>query len=57
MECVREPHNVQDRYAAAVKKTGIIIGHLPWRLSRVYSLFLRRGDTISCTVTGGEVSP
>ena len=24
---VREPHNVQDRYAVAVKKTGIIVGH------------------------------
>jgi len=54
LECVREPHNAQDRYAVAVKKTETIIGHLPRRLSRVCSLFLRRGGTISCTVTGGR---
>jgi len=29
LECVREPHNVQNRYAVAVKKMGTIVGHLP----------------------------
>ena len=52
--CEREPHNALDRYAVAVKKTGTIIGHLPRKLSRVCSLFLRRGGTIECTVTGGR---
>jgi len=28
LECVREPHNVQGRYAVTVKKIGIM-GHLP----------------------------
>jgi len=36
------------------KKTGTIMGHLPRKLSRVFSLFLRRGGTIYCTVTGEE---
>ena len=56
LERVREPHNVQDRYAVAVKKTRTIIGHLPGRLLRVCSFFLRQGGTVGlfCTVTGGE---
>ena len=32
----------------------MIIGHLPRKLSRVCSLFLRRGGVISCAVTGGH---
>ena len=50
--CERELHNSRDRYAVAVKRMGTIIGHLPRKLSRVCSLFLRRGGTIDCTVTG-----
>ena len=52
--CERELHNGPDRYAVAIKKSGTIIGHLPRKLSRVCSLFLRRGDTIICAVTGGR---
>jgi len=54
LECVRGPHNVQGRYAVTVKKSGTIMGHLPRRLLRVCSFFLRRGGTTSCTVTGGR---
>jgi hypothetical protein len=50
--CERELHNSRDRYTVAVKRMGMIIGHLPRKLSRVRSLFLRRGGTIDCTVTG-----
>ena len=52
--CERELHNGRDRYAEAVKKSGTIIGYLPRKLTRVCSLFLRRGGTIICTVTGGR---
>ena len=48
--CEREPHNCHDRYAVAVKRTGIIIGHLPRKLSKQCSLFLRRGGSIFCMV-------
>ena len=41
--CERETHNDRDRYVVAVKKTGTVIGHLPRKVSRVCSLFLRRG--------------
>ena len=50
--CIREPTNVHDRYAVAVVKDGQIIGHLPRKLSKICSLFLRRGGTIVCTVIG-----
>ena len=52
LKCERERGNNKDRYAIAVKKDEIIIGHLPRRISRVCSLFLRRGGTIVCRVTG-----
>ena len=50
--CHREPTNATDRYAVAVTKAATIIGHLPRKLSKVWSLFLRRGGSIRSTVTG-----
>ena len=41
--CSREPTNATDRYAMAVTKGVTIIRHLPRKLSKVCSLFLRRG--------------
>lgn len=52
LDCVREPQNSSDRYAIAVKKDQTTIGHLPRKLSRLCSLFMRRGGTIQCRVTG-----
>ena len=49
----RDPHNVVDRYSVAVKK-GVVIGHLPRKVSRLCSLFLWRGGTIDCIVTGAR---
>ena len=48
--CKREPSNEHDRYTVAIKKDGVIIGHLPRKISR--SLFLRRESSISCRVAG-----
>ena len=48
LKCERELDNVSDRYAVAVKKDG----HLPQNISRACSLFLRRGNFITCRVTG-----
>ena len=52
--CVREPHNSHNHYAVAVKREDVLIGHLPRKLSRLCSLFLRRGGAIFCVVTGGR---
>ena len=46
--CVREPLNAMDRYAVALKKDGAVIGHLTQKISRICSLFIRRGGTIEC---------
>ena len=51
--CVIDPSNSLESYAIAVEKDGTITGHLPWKVSRVSNLFLKRGDRINCTVTGG----
>lgn len=50
--CSREPTNVADRYAVAVLKDDVIVGHLPRKIAKLCSLFLRRGGSIDCTVTG-----
>ena len=49
--CEREPHNSHDRYAVAVKRMGIIISHLPRKLLKHCSLFLRRGGSIFSRVS------
>ena len=38
--CEREPTNSTDRYAVAVIRSGVAIGHLPRKVSRACSLFL-----------------
>ena len=50
LSCQREPAKSQDRYAVAVKKNGTIIGHLPRRISKVFS-------SISCRVRYREGTP
>ena len=52
LECKRELRNTTDRYAVAVEKDGTVIGQLPRKISKVCSLFLRRGGIIQCTVSG-----
>ena len=63
LRCERELDNVNDRYAVCVMRHGTIIEHLPQQISRVCSLFLRRGgqnflcnygiSTIFCRLTAG----
>ena len=52
--CERELGNVVDRYDIAVKKldSGVTVGHLPKKISRVCSMFTQRGGEITATVTG-----
>ena len=40
-ESAREPLNEHNRYLVAVKKDGVIIGHLPRKVSRFCSLFFK----------------
>ena len=43
-ELVRRPErsNAHDRYAVAVMKNDLVVGHLPSKFSRLYTLFMRR---------------
>lgn len=51
--CERQPENQRDRYAVAIKKNdGTIIGHVPRKISKLCSLFLLRGGSIECIVSG-----
>lgn len=48
------PRNPRDPYAVVVKKNGIVVGHLPRKISKICSLFLMHGGNISCVVTGSR---
>ena len=51
-------YNPSDLYAVAVKNdAGTVVGHVPRRLLAVCSLFLRRGGTIVCDLTGSRRAP
>ena len=49
LDCLWEPSNIVDRYAVAVMKSGIVVGHSLKKLSRT-SMFIRRGSVIRCHV-------
>ena len=36
-----------DQYAVAVVKGSVVVGHLPKKLSHIYSLFIRRGGVLT----------
>jgi hypothetical protein len=52
VDCVREPTNRTNRYAVATVRGGTIIGHLPRKISKLYTLFMRNCGSIRCVVTG-----
>ena len=52
LPCKLELSNPTDRFAVAVCKHEITVGHMPKRISSICSSFLWRGGTITCRVTG-----
>ncbi len=50
--CERETNNNRDRYAVAVLKQRIVVGHLPEKISKLCSLFLRREGAVEVVVIG-----
>lgn len=54
IQCEAETGNEHDLYAVAVLKSGVVVGHVPRKISSVCCLFLRRGRVIQCTVTGAR---
>ena len=54
LSCVRETGNYRDPFAVAVVKSGVTVGHVPKKISCTCSVFLRKGGTIDCRVTGAR---
>ena len=54
LQCSRETQNSRDRYAVAVVKNTTVVGHLPSKISKICSLFIRRRGTIDCKITGAR---
>ena len=52
LSCRRQTNNVTDRYSVAVIKDDAIVGHLPKKYFKIFSLFIRRGRSITCKVIG-----
>ena len=52
LQCEKEEGNSHDLYAVAVKKLDSIVGHVPRIILTLCHLFLSRGGSITCTVTG-----
>ena len=52
LPCEREPTNTVDCFAVAVKNGLDIVGHVPKKISSICSVFLHRGGTIDCHITG-----
>ena len=56
LPCEREPGNPHDTFAVAVRKPSpsgnMTVGHAPQTISTIYSLFIQRGGSITCTFMG-----
>ena len=50
-QCERELDNESNKYAVAVRKDGTIIDHPRQAISQACSLFLIRGNSITCHIT------
>ena len=54
LRCARDTSNTKDPYAVSIIKSGTVVGHLPKKISTACSLFIRRGGSITCIVTGSR---
>ena len=52
--CKRKTGNRNDTYAVAITKEDVIFGHVPRTISPICSIFIRRGGTIKCLISGGR---
>jgi hypothetical protein len=53
--CEIEEGNTKDRYAVSIVRSGTgVIGHIPRKISAACSIFIRRGGSIFCKVTGNR---
>ena len=50
----REPDHIHSHFAVAILKDAYIVGHLPRKISSVSLIFMCRGGSILCRVTGSR---
>ena len=48
----KELGNLADPFAVAVIRDGVVVGHVPKKISSVCSLFLQRNGSITCCISG-----
>lgn len=53
-ECAQDVGNPHDRYAVAILKERVVVGHVPRKISTLCYLFLRKGGSIISTITGNR---
>ena len=52
LSCKSELDNTKDRYVVAVCRiNGIVVGHIPKKISFLCAIFIKRGGTIQCIVS------
>ena len=52
LQCDKEEGKSHNLYAFAVKKLDLIVGHVPHMIPTLCHLFLSKGGSITCMVTG-----
>ena len=50
--CQLDEGNSYDLYAIAMVKSATVVRHVPRKISILCSLFIQRGGTIHCQITG-----
>ena len=53
LQCERETRNTKDRYAVAVKKDGMVVGHLP-KTSPTFVRFFYEEETLFAACQAGR---
>ena len=56
LPCQRKDGNQANAFALAIVKDRTVIGHIPKKISSVCLLYLRRGRSTVCRVTGPQRS-
>ena len=52
LQCEREKKNSKDPYAVAVVWENVVVDPLPWKISWICALFMKRKGKIRCQVVG-----
>lgn len=54
LDTTREHNNPYDKYAVAVKKGQITVGHVPREISKTVAFFIKHGGIVVCKVMSSQ---